>query len=387
MTNPHALRMGLWWRRLGVMTAKELLQLSRDPVLLIIIAWFFTADIYIIGSGVSMELRNATLSVIDADHSAASRELIHRFRPPHFRLQGEIFAHQEGARLLDAGDSMLVLEIPAHFERDLQAGRSVDVQLQVDTSNTVLGTLATGYAGRIVAGFAEDRARQQLGLTDQQLAAVPRIEERQRVWYNPNQTDPWYMAISELMTIVTMLSLMLPAAATVREKERGTIEQLMVSPLSPFQILFPKVIAMTLAILGGTAVALFLILLPVFQIPVKGSLGLFFAMTAVYVLATSGLGLFIATLSRNLGQVSMLVIVVLLPMLLLSGSWTPPEAMPEPLRAAMVISPLYYYIELGYGILLKGAGLDVLWDSLLGLAVLGAVIFGFGVWRFRRQLG
>jgi len=379
--------MRLWWQRLRVMTVKELLQLSRDPVLLIILAWFFTADIYIAGSGISMDLRNASMVVLDRDQSAASRELIHRFQPPYFKLQGEISSGRQGIQRLDQGKSMLVLEIPPHFERDLEAGRSTAVQLQVDTTNTILGTLATSYAAQIVGRFGEDRALDQLGITDLQLAAMPRIEDRHRVWYNPNQIDPWFMSISELMTVITMLSLMLPAAAAVREKERGTIEQLAVSPLTPFQILFPKVIAMTLAILAGTAVALFLILFPLFHIPVKGSLLLFFSVTALYAVAVSGLGLFIASISRNLGQVSMLVIVILMPMLLLSGAWTPPEAMPALLRHLMVISPLYWFIELGYGILLKGAGLAVLWDSVLGLSVLGAAIFGFGIVRFRRQFG
>lgn len=377
--------MRLWWLRLRVMTVKELLQLSRDPVLLIILVWFFTADIYIAGSGISMDLRHATLAVLDRDQSEASRELIQRFRPPYFRLQGQLDSGRQGIQRLDQGESMLVLEIPPHFERDLEAGESVAVQLQVDTTNTVLGTLASSYAAQIVGRYGADRARDQLGITDAQLAAMPRIEDRHRVWYNPNQTDPWFMSISELMTVITMLSLMLPAAAAVREKERGTIEQLAVSPLTPFQILFPKVIAMTLAILAGTAVALFLILFPIFHVPVKGSLPLFFAVTALYVLAVSGLGLFIATISRNLGQVSMLVIVILMPMLLLSGAWTPPEAMPALLRQLMVISPLYWFIELGYGILLKGAGLDVLWDSVLGLSLLGGLIFGFGIARFRGQ--
>ncbi len=376
-----------WWRRSAVMVVKELLQLSRDPVLLAVLAWFFTADIYVAGSGISMDLRKASMTVVDLDQSEASRELIDRFRMPYFNVREEVLSGRAATAGLDRGTRMLALEIPPHFQRDLDEGQAASVLLQVDTTNTMLGTLATNYAGQILARYTTDRALEQLGLTDLQLASLPRIEEQRRVWYNPNQITPWFMSISELMTVITMLSLMLPAAAAVREKERGTIEQLAVSPLTPFQILFPKVVAMTLAILAGTAVALFGILLPVFHVPVKGSLTLFFAVTALYVVAVSGLGLFIATIARNLGQVSMLVIVVLMPMLLLSGAWTPPEAMPWALRQIMVISPLYWFIELGYGILLKGAGLDILWDSVLGLAILGAVIFAFGVLRFKRQFG
>jgi len=213
------------------------------------------------------------------------------------------------------------------------------------------------------------------------------VEDRQRVYYNPNQSDPWFMSISEMLMVITMLSLMLPAAAAVREKERGTIEQLAVSPLSPTQILLPKVLAMGLAVMGGVAASLFLIIEPIFQVPIKGSIPLFFLATALYVFASSGLGLFIATISRNLGQVVMLVILIMMPLLLLSGAWTPPEAMPTLLREAMHLSPLFYYTEMAYAILLKGAGLDILWKPMLQLALLGSVVFGFGVWRFRRQFG
>jgi ABC-2 type transport system permease protein len=181
--------------------------------------------------------------------------------------------------------------------------------------------------------------------------------------------------------------MMLPAAAAVREKERGTIEQLAVSPLSSLQILLPKVISMGLVILSGIAVSVFLIIIPAFHLPFKGSIGLFFAVSALYVFTTSGISLFIATISRSLGQVSLLVVLLLMPIILLSGAWTPPEAMPPVIHWAMYISPLYYFNKMTYAILLKGAGVDILWGSLLGLSVLGGVFFSFGVWRFRRQFG
>lgn len=374
-----------WLERIAAMTVKELRQLSRDRVLLLIIAYFFTADVYMSGIGIKLNLSNASVMVIDHDHSAASRELIYRFRAPYFNLLGELDSEQHARRLLDQGKLLMVLDIPEHFQRDLLRGKPVSVQLQVDTSNTVLGTLASTYAAQISAGVAQDFALARLGIM--QSDALPLIEDRHRVLYNPNQIDSWFMSISELLTVITMLSMMLPAAAAVREKERGTIEQLAVSPLTPFQILFPKVIAMGLVILAGVAACLYFILIPLFDVPVKGSPGLFFAVTALYVFATSGIGLFIATISRNLGQVSMLVILILMPILLLSGAWTPPEAMPQALRWAMYVSPLFYFIELGYDILLKGAGFDVLWDLLLELAMLGIAVFSFGVWRFRRQFG
>jgi len=380
-------KIALWLRRLRVLTAKELLQLLRDAALMFVILYAFTADIYIAGSGVSLQLNQAGIAVIDSDHSFASRELIYRFRPPYFRLDGEVSDTATGMRLLDEGKVMALLDIPPNFQQQLMEGRPTAVQLQVDTSNAVLGTLAAGYAGQIVGKYGFEAALDRAGLSADSLATLPHIEDRHRVWYNPNQNDAWFFTIAELMTVITVLAIVLPAAATVREKERGTIEQLIVSPLSPIQILLPKVLSMMLVILLGTAVSVFLILDLLFEVPFKGSLPLFFAVTLLYVFSTAGIGLVAATMSRNLAQVGMLTIMILAPLILLSGVWTPPEAMPPGLREAMYLSPLYYYIEMGYGILLKGAGLDILWDSLLGLALLGSLIFSFGVWRFKRQFG
>jgi len=377
----------LWWERIIAMTIKELKQLIRDPVLLLIIAYFFTLDVYMAGSGINLSLRNASVMVNDHDHSAASRELIYRFRPPYFDFKGEISGKNEAEELLNKGQILAVLDIPENFQRHLLQGLPESVQFQVDTSNTVLGTLATVYATEITAGFGQDFVGKRTGMDTGQMTVLPVIQNRYRVLYNPNRIDGWFMSINELLTVISMLSMMLPAAAAVREKERGTIEQLAVSPLSSLQVLLPKVISMGLVILFGVAVCLFFIIIPIFDLPVKGSISLFFAVTAFYVFTASGIGLFIATISHSLGQVTMLVILLLMPLILLSGAWTPPEAMPQALQWAMYISPLYYYNEMSYAILLKGAGIDVLWDSLLGLTALGAVFFNFGVWRFRRQFG
>lgn len=369
------------------MTLKELKQLLRDPMLLLIIAYFFTADVYMAGSGINLNLRNAAVMVIDNDHSAASRELIYRFRLPYFHFQGEVTGKTQAEDLLNKGKILAVLDIPENFQQHLLQGQATAVQLQVDSSNTVLGTLASAYATQITADFGQDFVTSRLGLTNTETAALPIIENRFRVLYNPNQVDGWFMSISELLTVITLLSMLLPAAAAVREKERGTIEQLAVSPLSSLQILLPKVISMGLVILLGVAVCLFCIIIPLFHLPVKGSFGLFFSVTALYVFTTSGIGLFIATISKSMAQMTMLGIMLLMPILLLSGAWTPPEAMPSAMRMGMTISPLYYYNEMSYAILLKGAGIEIVWDSLLGLSVLGLVFFNFGVWRFRRQFG
>lgn len=379
------------WQRLNVMVRKELLQLSRDWVLLAFILYAFTVDILLAGSGVTLQLNHAAFVVDDHDRTPASRELVSRFHAPYFRFDGLVTDPWMGLRRLDDGKAMMVLSIPPGFEEDLALGHPTQVALQVDTTNSVLGFLAASDAARITGQYGLENALDRLGIAAYDSSAaqkeLPVVENASRVWFNPNQDDSWFMSISQLLNIVTVFSILLPATAMVREKERGTIEQLMVSPLNAFQILFPKVIAMTGVILLGAALSLFVVLLPVFHVPAKGSLVLFFALTALYVFTTAGLGLFAATLARNLAQVGMLTILILAPMLFLSGAWTPPEAMPWWLRDLMFVSPLHYYIEIAFGILLKGQTAWQLLPLISGMLIIGLTVFGFGLWGFRRQLG
>ncbi|MFO0733200.1 MAG: ABC transporter permease [Nitrospiraceae bacterium] len=215
--------------------------------------------------------------------------------------------------------------------------------------------------------------------------AGPMVVSDHRVWYNQDQNETWFESISHLLRMINDLAMLLPAAALVREKERGTVEQLLVSPLTPFQIMFPKVVAMTLVILVATAVALFGVMQPIFGVPIRGSSPLLFALTALFVVATAGMGIFAATLARNQAQVGMLTLLVVAPMLLLSGILTPLESMQAWVGRLMMLSPLRYFVEIAHGILLKGTGLEVLWRQVLALTVLGGALVGFGLWRFRRQ--
>jgi ABC-2 type transport system permease protein len=367
------------------MTRKEMLQLFRDVPIVVFLVYSFTLAIYITGNGLRSQLHNASLAVYDADHSFSSRELIHKFQAPFFRLEGEIADPQEGLRLLDRGKAMAILEIPPRFHEQLVAGEPTAVQLLVDTTNSPQGLSAASYAARIVARFGQETALARVGSSEESSQNLPVIENDQRVWYNPDQNEAWFESIEHLLRQITIFAILLPAAALVREKERGTVEQLLVSPLTPLQIMLPKVLSMTVVILCATAVGLFGIMQPVFGVPIKGSIVLFFGLTALFVFTTAGMGLAAATLARNQAQVGMMTLFVVAPMLLLSGLMAPMEAMPEWVRHLMVLSPLRYFVEITQGILLKGAGLKILWDSVLAMAVLGAALFGFGMWRFRRQ--
>lgn len=378
-------RVVIWWHRLAVMTHKEMLQLFRDVPIVAFLVYSFTLAIYITGNGIRSQLHDASLLVHDADHSVSSRELIHRFQAPFFRLSGEVIDSREALRQLDRGTAIALLEIPPRFHEQLVTGEPTAVQLLVDTTNSPNGLSAASYAARIVARFGQEMALNRVGSGDESSQDLPLILSDHRVWYNQDQNEAWFECISHLLRQITVFALLLPAAALVREKERGTVEQLLVSPLSPFQIMASKVLAMTVVILSATAIGLFGIMQPVFGVPIRGSIWLFFTLTALFVVTTAGMGLAGATLARNQGQVGMMTLLVAAPMLMLSGITAPMEAMPVWVRYLMALSPLRYYIEIANGILLKGAGLNILWDSVLAMAALGAVLFGFGLWRFRRQ--
>jgi ABC-2 type transport system permease protein len=374
---------GRWVRRLVVLTRKELLQLLRDIPLVLFFIYAFTLAMYISGSGARMELQNASLVVHDEDRSFSSRELTHRFRPPYFRYDGEIASAADGLARLDRGTAMVVLSIPPRFHEALAVGEQTAVQLLIDTSNAPQGLSAASYAVRIAGQFGQETAMRRLGIDPDQ--SFPVLRSQHRVWYNPNQRESWFESIGELLRVVTIFAVLLPAAAMVREKERGTIEQLLVSPLSPLQIMLSKVIAMTLVILAGTAASILLVMQPLLGVPVKGSLPLYFGLTALYTFTTAGIGLFVATVASNQAQAGMMTMLVAAPILLLSGTAMPFEAMPEGIRVVMALSPLRYYVDVTFGILLKGADLAALWRPVLAMLVLGAVIFATAVWRLRRQ--
>lgn len=380
-----AARIAVWCRRLAVMTRKELMQLFRDIPLIAFLIYSFTLAIFVTGNGMKTQLRNAGLVVYDADRSVSSRELISRFHPPYFRFDGELAHRDEEFQRLDRGSSMMVLDIPTRFHEALVAGEPTAVQLLVDTTNSPQGLSAAGYAARIVGQFGQEVALARNGLTDSSLTSVPMILSDHRVWFNQDQNETWFESMSHLLRMITIFSVLLPAAALVREKERGTVEQLLVSPLTPAQIILPKVVAMTLVILVATAVALFGVMRPAFGMPIRGSIGLLFSLTALFIVATAGMGVFAATVTRNQAQVGMLTLLVVAPMLLLSGIFTPLEMMPAWVRHLMALSPLRYFIDIANGILLKGIGIEMLWTQALSMGLVGGSLFGFGLWRFRRQ--
>jgi ABC-2 type transport system permease protein len=376
----------MWTRQVAALATKELKQLWRDRALFGFLIYVFTLDIMIAAGGASFELNHVPVVVHDADHSNAARDLTYRFQPPYFSLRGEVGTAQQAMDMLDREQARVLLDIPHGFAETLREGtQPATVQLLVDASHANSGYLAASYAAAIAGGFGAEWSQRSLARAGVDPAGIPRIENRIRLWHNADLNETWFHTIAELTTMMTVMCILLPAAALVREKERGTIEQLLVSPLSALQVMLAKVLAMVAVMLVGVAVALFGIMQPLYHVPAKGSLGLLFALTALYAFTNAGLGLAAATFARNIGQTGLLVMLIVMPIITLSGTWTPFESMPGWLRAAMTLSPLRHFVDIVYSILLRGAGLNVLWDSVLAMTALGAVLFAIGLARFRRQ--
>jgi len=361
--------------RLGI---KELRSLFSDPVLMAIIVWAFSVGIYAAASGVSQELHRASIAIVDMDQSPVSKRVTQAFYPPYF-LPPQQVALQDMDKLMDRGECTFVLVIPANFQRDLLAGRRPEVQLAIDATIMSQAFLGATYIQNIFAG---EVAAASPGSSSSSL-----IKLVSRVRFNPNLTGFWFGGVVEVINNITMLSIILVGAAFIREREHGTIEHLMVMPLTPFEILAGKVWANGLVVLLAASFALKVVVEWIMAVPISGSLLLFLVGSGLYLFSTASIGIFLATLARSMPQFGLLIILVVLPLELLSGGVTPRESMPVPVQDFMLIAPTTHFVKLAQGILFRGADITVVWPEMLAIAGIGAVFFSFALVRFRKTMG
>jgi ABC-2 type transport system permease protein len=373
-----------WLRQVGALMVKEWRQLVRDRALFAYVIFIFTLDIMIAAGAPELDLRNALLGVVDRDQSAASRDLIYRLRSPYYSIQTVSDRDSELQHRLDHGELRAVLTIPHNFERALLTGKIADLQLVIDASDANLSYLLASYTERIVAPLAAEHVERRSAASGRR-DSWPEVRLQTRNRFNPALREAWFTTIGELIAMVTVAAILLPAAALVREKERGTIEQLLVSPLTPLQIVLAKILAMTVVILTGTAMAVGGVMHAGVGVPFRGSAPLFFAMVALYAMSASGLGVLAATFARNSGQIGLIVLMLVMPIILLSGNWNLVESMPVWLRVAINLSPMRHFVDIAYGILLKGADATTIAAPAAKMALLGTAFCVAGVARFRRQ--
>ena len=362
--------------RLGV---KELWSLRRDKMMVVLIVYVFTVSIYIAATAMPDTLHRATIGIVDEDDSALSARITTSFYPPRFMTPARITLAEVDPGL-DTGRYTFVLDIPPGFQRDVLAGRTPQLQLNVDATRMSQAFAGSSYVQQIALAEVSEFIERHRG------SSAPPVELTLRARFNPGLDPAWFGSLMEMVTSITMLSIILTGAALIREREHGTIEHLLVMPVTPGEIMLSKVWAMALVVLSAAGMSLGLVIQGALHVPIEGSIALFLAGTALHLFATTSMGIFLATLSRNMPQFGLLLILTMIPLQQLSGGVTPRESMPAAVRYLMLLAPTTHYTELSQAILYRGAGIEVVWRAFLALAVIGGVLFALSMARFRKTI-
>ena len=358
---------------------KELRSLFGDVVLIGLVIYSFTVAVISQAQSSSQELHRASIAVVDEDNSELSRRIAAAFLPPYFQRPISI-TQREVEPLMNSGRFTFVLDIPPNFQSDVLAGRMLSVLVNVDATAMIQTGIGSGYALQIitteVAWFV---ARSEVPVQ----APVNLVT---RIAFNPNITTAWFEGVMGIINSVTMLAIILAGAALVREREHGTMDHLLVMPLSPFEIAMSKIWANALVIAVAVAVALYVVVRWYLQVPINGSVPLFLSGTVLYLFFATAVGLFLGTIARSMPQLGLLYILVAVPMNLLSGAMTPVESQPVWLATIMQASPSTHFVSFAQSILYRGAGLDVVWPQFLAVAGIGALVLALTLRRFRAAI-
>lgn len=362
--------------RLGI---KELFSLARDPVLVVLIFYTFTVAVAVVSKGVQTEVRNAAIAVVDEDRSALSNRLRGAFLPPYFQPP-RLIGYEEMDAALDAGAVSFALVIPEGFERDLLAGRAPVIQLNVDATAMTLAGNGTAY----VQSILQDEIGRFLSRSEASPGLPASIVPRAR--FNPNLHSVWFLAVNQVINNVSILAVVLSGAAVIREREHGTIEHLLVMPVTSLEIMLAKVWANGLVIVAAAVLSLLAVVQGALGVPIPGSLAVFALGAAVYLFAATSLGIMLSTIATTMPQFGLLAIPVFMILFLLSGGITPLEAMPDWLRLTMQASPASHFTAFSQAVLYRGAGLGLIWPQLLAMTAIGGAFFAFALMRFRATM-
>ncbi|OAI00803.1 hypothetical protein A1353_19230 [Methylomonas methanica] len=358
---------------------KEIRSLGRDTIMLVLIGFAFSGQIYVVATGLPQSLNKAPIAIVDEDRSPLSARIASAFYPPHFLAPAIIdqYAADPG---MDAGLYTFTIDIPPNFQRDLLAGRQPAIQLNVDATRISQAFIGNNYIQTIVNGEVATFVQGHRAL-----ATLP-IDLETRALFNPNLDSVWFGSVMELVNSITALSIILTGAALIREREHGTIEHLLVMPLTPFEIMMAKVWAMGLIVVVVATASLVFVVQGLLEVPIHGSVALFVAGMTLYLFTTTSLGIFLATMARSMPQFGLLLLVILLPLQMLSGGMTPRESMPELVQNIMLAAPTTHFVSLTQAILYRGAGISIVWPQFLALIAIGSVFFVLALTRFRKTI-
>jgi ABC-2 type transport system permease protein len=356
---------------------KELRSFAHDIVLLLLVIYTFSLAIVAQSQSNSQELHNASIGYVDEDNSELSRRLMHAFLPPYFQTPQPV-AERDIVPLMNAGRYTFIIDIPPNFELDVLAGRSPALQVNVDATAMIQAGLGADYAAEIITAEVQDF------LARSAKPPVPVVNLVVRIEFNPNITTAWFTSVMGIINNVTMLAIILAGAALVREREHGTMDHLLVMPVTPFEIAMSKVWANALVITVAVGLSLVLVVRMLLGVPIAlGSIPLFLAGVAVYLFFACAVGIFLGTIARTMPQLGLLYMLVFLPMNMLSGSNTPLESMPPWLATAMQASPSTHFVAFAQAVLYRGADFTLVWQQFVIMAAIGGLFFALAVRRFR----
>ena len=373
-------------RSIALIIKKEIIQLRRDRRMMPILFLSPIIQLLLLGYAANLDVRDIPTAVCDLDRSAASRAFAARvLQSGYFALQAEVGRAADLDPLFESGRAAMGFVLPRGFGEDLEAGRPVRVQLIVDGAESQAAVIGMSYAAQIAARYSRNLLLETLDRRGFPGLRPAGVEPKLRIWYNPELKSRNFFVPGVLALVLMVMTMMLTSMGVVRERELGTLEQLLVTPIRPWQLIVGKLlpfvgVGLIDAVLVVGVAGLW------FHVPVRGSVFLLLGLCLVFMLTTLGLGLFISTVSRNQQQAMLTAVFFMIPMILLSGFVFPIENMPPPIRALTTVVPLRYFFVIVRGIFLKGNGFGLLWDEAAALLVFGIVILGTSVLRFRKRL-
>jgi ABC-2 type transport system permease protein len=372
--------------RLAALVRKEFIQIFRDPRSLTIIFIMPLIQLFMLGFAATNDVRNVPLAVLDHDRSAASRDLLAAYRAAdYFHVDYDVTTETELRQLIDSGQAGVGMIIPPGYGDQLAAGQTAEVAFVVDGSDPSIAGTALSAAQLIAQAKATALVAERAAQLGQGAAARLPIEVRTQVWYNPDLISAYNMVPAMIGLILMFLTLQLTAAAIVREREAGTMEQLVVTPLRSTELMIGKLTPFVLIAMID-AVEIIVVGVLVFNVPINGSLALLFALSALFLATSLGIGLFVSTIAKTQREAQMSSMLFVLPAMFLSGFFFPIAAMPKVLQYASYGVPLRYFLIVTRSIVLKGVGIDALVPEVRALAIFAVAIMTLAVLRFRKTL-
>lgn len=367
------------WINIFWLGTKELRSVLGDPFMVGLIIFAFSLSIYSQANAISESVNNASVAIVDEDHSTLSRAIANALYPPYFKTP-ELISPAGVDRAMDQDRFMFVVQIPPNFERDVRQGRQPSVQIDIDATAVTQASLGNSYIQSIVSS----EVNYYINRSDKTTAYPVTLVQRRA--FNPNGTGMWFGAIDALINQISMITIILTGAALLREREHGTIEHLLVMPLTAFQIAMAKVWANGLIILVAFTLSILFVVETILDVPIAGSRLLLLGGTTLYLFAAAAIGIFLGTIARTMAQFALLLMMVIIPIMMLSGGLTPIESQPDIIQPVTWLLPSRHYMSFAQAVVFRGADLAIVWPQLLTIIGLGSIFFTSSLALFRRSI-